>query len=628
MHRCLEKDADDRYQTARDLASELRRLKRESESSTRVSAIKTPAQPPSSRVAMTVVIAVALPAIVAVMWWSWSRGTDTAVAAVRLTNPIQLTSTQGAEIFPAWAPDGGRVAYTSGGDIWITQLGGSAVNLTQAPGFDLWPTWSPDGAQIAFASGREGGGYFVVAALGGEPRRILGFNRAVQARPIWSPDGQVLGGITLDAKGQLQLEMVTLRSMQSTSVPLPGRETWRPDASWSPDGTLVAYLDAVPVTPDVTRLWIVRLSDGKATPLTDGRTLVRTPSFGPDSRTVFFVSNQGGSADLWMQALQPDGSAGGNPERLTTGIGISTAAISRDGRKIAYSRGRGTVSNVWRVPLLPDRPATWADAEQLTKDEAFVEFLDVSPDGTTLYFSSDRRGNQDIFRMPLAGGEPQQVTADPTPDWRPALSPDGKQLLFYSYRAGNRHLWTMPADGGPARQLTFGDAGGDYTPVWSHDASRAFFASTRQGYYSLWSVAADGSDLKALTTTPADNYPSPSPDGRWIAFSRQTPEGTRVFRMPASGGEAMPLTKSLAQGLMRWSRDGRFLYFLWGDALRPTNSIWALDTSTGVEREIATLKGRPGVIGQFSLAVDSRYVYFIFGTQLADLWIMDVVTSK
>jgi TolB protein len=217
----------------------------------------------------------------------------------------------------------------------------------------------------------------------------------------------------------------------------------------------------------------VRLSDGKATPLTDGRTLVRTPSFGPDSRTVFFVSNQGGSADLWMQPLQPDGSARGNPNRLTTGIGVSTAAISRDGRTMAYSRGRGVISNVWRVPLLGDRLATWADAEQLTKDEAFVEFLDVSPDGTTLYFSSDRRGYQDVWRMPLAGGEPLQVTADPTPDWRPSLSPDGKQLLFYSYRSGNRHLWTMPAVGGPARQLTFGDAGGDYTPVWSHDVSRA-----------------------------------------------------------------------------------------------------------------------------------------------------------
>jgi Tol biopolymer transport system component len=88
------------------------------------------------------------------------------------------------------------------------------------------------------------------------------------------------------------------------------------------------------------------------------------------------------------------------------------------------------------------------------------------------------------------------------------------------------------------------------------------------------------------------------------------------------------LTKSLANGLMRWSPDGPFLYFLGGDATRPTNSIWALDTSTGVEREIATLTGRPGVIGSFSLAVDDRYVYFTIGTQLADLWIMDVVTSN
>jgi Tol biopolymer transport system component len=619
VHRCLEKDPDDRYQTARDLGSELRRLKRESESSTRVSAVSTTVR---RRPLWVPLVVVAILAIAGGVAWTIFREGPSRARAMRLTNPVQLTFGQGAELFPAWAPDGGRVAYMSGGDIWVTQLGGSAVNLTAYPGVDVFPTWSPDGAQIAFASTRDGGGYFVVAALGGQPRKILGNNGAGLTRPGWSPDGQRLAGVTLNAKGQLQLELVTLRTMQSTSVVLPGRETWRPDLSWSPDATLVAYVDAVATTPDVSQLWTVRLSDGKATALTDGRMLVRTPSFSPDSRALYYVSNQGGSADLWVQPLQPDGAALEGPERLTTGIGVSSAALSRDGTKIAYSRGRGQISNAWRVPLLADRPATWADAQQLTSDEAFVEFIDVAPNGSELFFSSDRRGNQDIWRMPLAGGEPQQVTTDPTPDWRPSISADGKQLVFYSYRDGNRHLWTMPVAGGPAKQLTSGDVGGDYHPMWSPDGSRVAFASTRLGYFNVWTVAADGTDLKPLTTTPADNMPTWSPDGRWIAFRRATPEGSRIFRLPTTGGDATPVTKRAGVGLSRWSPDGRSIYF------PQSTSLWVVDLPTGVERQVADFSGRPGSVGGFSLATDGKHLYFAWATEQADLWIMDVVKEK
>ena len=81
---------------------------------------------------------------------------------LQLQHALQVTFAMGAETQPAWSPDGGRIAYTAGGDIWIVQAaGGPAVNLTRDhPGADRGPAWSPDGGQIAFVSQRDGGGVY------------------------------------------------------------------------------------------------------------------------------------------------------------------------------------------------------------------------------------------------------------------------------------------------------------------------------------------------------------------------------------------------------------------------------------------------------------------------------------
>jgi Tol biopolymer transport system component/predicted Ser/Thr protein kinase len=613
VHRCLEKDPEDRYQTARDLCSELRRVRRDSESG--ANAPFAPRVRPAPHVLWMAAagVAVVLTALIMIYGWPFNRSPDS--ATVRLTNPQQLTSAEGAEWFPTWSPEGTRVAYMHAGDIWITQLGGASMNLTPEAANGSFPSWSPDGTQIAFASQQEGPGYYVVSALGGRPRRILAATGDL-GRPVWSHDGSRLAGVTPDASGQQRLEIVTLQSMQSTSIPLAGRETWRTDLTWSSNDQLVAYVDAVSSTPDVTQLWVVRLADGHATALTDGMTLVRTPSFSADSRTVFYVSNDGGSFDLWRQSLAADGTAMGEPQRLTTGVGMSTAALSADGTRLAYSRGLGRVANVWRVPVTANRRVTWADARQLTTDEAFVEFIDVSPDGSELFVSSNRRGNQDIWRMPAAGGEMQQVTSHPAPDWRPSISADGTQLVFYSYRSGNRDIWVMPRAGGPARQVTTHE-GGDFHPVWSPDGSRIAFASSRSGVFNIMVVAASGGEPTAVATNPGDNVPSWSPDGRWIAFSRDTPEGPRVFRVPAGGGQATPLTRGRGS-FSRWSRDGKALHYL------RASQIWETNLETGVERQLTEFAGKAGNIGIFGLATDGTYLYFTWQEARADLWTMEV----
>ena len=155
------------------------------------------------------------------------------------------------------------------------------------------------------------------------------------------------------------------------------------------------------------------------------------------------------------------------------------AVFSPDGTKRAYSRGR-RVANLWRVPILEDRPATWADAQQLTFDEAYIERVDLSPDAERLLVQSDRSGNMDLWVLPRDGGEWMQVTSEPTPDWYLRWSPNGQDIAFFSYRTGNREIWVMPVSGGPAHQLTDGQATNteSWLPAWSPDGREIAFSSS------------------------------------------------------------------------------------------------------------------------------------------------------
>jgi serine/threonine protein kinase len=381
-----------------------------------------------------------------------------------LTNPRQVTSAVGVEDHPSWSPDARTIAYesseTGNSDIWLAPVGGgSPVNRTaDHTGVDRYPSWSPDGRQIAFWSDRDGGGYYVMPALGGAAVRLIsspGTTEHFQSAPEWSADGTQLAGVIYalsETRFQQILEIVSLVTREARQIDLPGIEQARLDLTWSRDGRYVAYVDAGQQQSEVTTLWMLRLSDGRATVLSDGRTNIRRPRWSPDARYLFYAANRAGPTDLWRQRVSDAGLAVGDPQRITTGLEVRGAAFSADGTKLVYSKGRW-VSNVWRVPILQNDPATWADSQQITFDQAFVEFVDLSPDGKSLLYSSDRAGNQDLWMVPI-GGEALQLTIDPAPDWHPHMSPDGQQITFYSFRTGDREIWAMPASGGAATQLT------------------------------------------------------------------------------------------------------------------------------------------------------------------------------
>ncbi len=303
-------------------------------------------------------------------------------------------------------------------------------------------------------------------------------------RPQWSPDGSELACGGEDENGSF-IEFISFPGQESRRLSVPGRS--RPhDLSWSPDGRFLALVDGPSRNAQMLQLWIVRIADGEAFSVTDGLSEVWSPTWLSSARWLYFVSNQGGGNDLWRRRIANDGTPQNAPERVTAGLGIRSGVFLADEKKFAYSNGR-RVANVWRVPIMRERPATWVDAQQITFDQAFVECMDVSPDGKRLVVNSNRGGYVDLWTMPSDGGEMEPLTTDLPPDWCPVWSPDGNEIAFYSYRAGNRDIWVISAEGGPARQKTRHESG-QLMPAWSPDGDYIAYHSNELGRADVWIV--------------------------------------------------------------------------------------------------------------------------------------------
>ena len=552
----------------------------------------------------------------------------------RLANPMQITAAVGLEDYPTWSPDGRTLAYESiqmgNWDIWVSQPGGdTAVNRTaDFPGDDRYPSWSPDGRWIALWSSRDGGGYFVMPAVGGRASKIgstPGTTAPYHGAAAWSADGTELAYVNYEPIGntfKAFLEIVSIVSRETRRLALPGLQETRLDLSWSRDGRFMAYVDAAQPTAETTQLRILRLADGGIVDMTDARFKVRSPQWATDGRSIYFVSNRIGAADLWWQPIEQDGSPRGQPQQVTSGLEMLHATLLPTGTKLAYSKGRW-VSNVWRVPIYADRPATWADAEQVTFEEAFIEMMDVSRDGQRILFSSDQSGNQDLWSMPL-GGEATRLTSDSAPEWGPALSPDQHQIAFFSSRTGDREIWVMPAEGGPARQLT-SSKGLDAGTGWSPDGREIAFRSERLGSSDVWVMKSDGSDPQVLAQDPAGDYsPDFSPDGRFLAFWSNRGGTHQIWRVARGGGPPEPLAPGF--GPPTWSRDGMQVFFF-----RTTQSlpdVWAVSVDTRQARPLTRLVGRRGVLGTMATATDGAYLYFTWRDDVGDIWVSDITAGN
>ena len=579
---CLEKRPEDRFQSARDLAFALgSSVGSASTRSGPAPAIDAPRRSPSKSMWLAGAALLAGLAGGALLHRQLS-------APAGPTRPVDVRylTYSGQDYSPSASPDGRSVAFRSDRDgharIWLKQLAtGTEVVLTEGP-LDDYPQFAPDGSTVLFTRIAADGSraLFKVAALGGEPRRLV--------------------------------EDAT-------------------DGSWSPDGTKIVFMRLQPAAPGkvAATTLIVANSDGSAPRMltrVDGSGLA-SPRWSPDGRKISMTGTAVGAGSFSLRVADVETGAVEVVVAPTPGIRPWAARWSPSGR-LLYTSGQvtagslaGTTGRLNTTEPGSNRQITlFSSADSLGRfavldeDRVVVESqvsrqnivqwsggagtpLSVgrasdrqpvySPDGKWIVFSSDRTGNLDLWESSVATGELRQLTDDPASDWDPAFTPTGR-LLWSTNRSGNFEAWTAEADGSNARQLTHDGVDAE-NPCASSDGKWIVYGSTRPNQAGIWRARADGSDAILLIAGLA-GIPEISPDNQYVSYNGFSGNlvgvGLRVARL-ADGkpvnveivpSTVRPTTANL--GRARWMPDGRRVAFL-GQDEKGVNGVYVQDFVPG-----------------------------------------------
>jgi Tol biopolymer transport system component len=194
--------------------------------------------------------------------------------------------------------------------------------------------------------------------------------------------------------------------------------------------------------------------------------------------------------------------------------------------------------------------------KQLTNFPSTAFYPSLSPDGQTVYFSSNQSGTFEIYSIDINGNGLQRLTNKIGSLYAPELSPDGEKIIFANNGNG---LWVMNPDGSNPHALTSKD---DIDPTWSPDGSMIAFASNRQGQRQLFVANANGRKVDKVTDLrQMGGRSSWSPDGTKLAFYRG-PEGNHdIYVINIDGSGLKKLTNGGDNLGPSWSPDGNWIAF-------------------------------------------------------------------
>lgn len=496
-----------------------------------------------------------------------------AIDVQRLTNDGK---TRGAII----SPDGKFLAYirAEGGErsIWLKQVAtNSAIEVTK-PGELVGDglTFSPDGNHLYFhaqPSSDEALAVYRVSTLGGTPTKVISAAVGME----FSPDGKQLSFLRYDfVNTKYSISVANAdgsgeRQIASRS----GKQYFRPEHSWSPDGRFIAaFAGDDSLVPDPTvSVVLVPVEGGSREETLGGRwSEVDDIVWHPSGDVVYVVATDQSVPVLQIWEISyPSGDA----RRLTNNLnGHYSVSITSDGKSIVtgevYSRSALWVSN----DLKPE------NAKQIMPASSDTWGFGWMPDGR-IVFSSDRSGDAEIWMIDADGQNAKQLTTDRTFKTVPVASPDGRFIVFSSSAEGGR-IERMDVNGG----------------------NRAVLVSES---------GADNADI--------------SPDSQWVIFSSWASGSARVNRVPAGGGEVESLTDYTATE-PRYSRDGsRFACFIINDKSGDFGKLAIVPAGGGAPEKVFDIPKSTNVSrGPIWTPDDKGITMVIAEGEKQDLWLQPV----
>jgi len=454
-------------------------------------------------------------------------------------------------------------------------LGGTQKKLiTHAQG---GVSYSPDGKQFAFVreeypSAEESS--LLIANSDGTGERILASRKTPEIFPsrerfpAWSPDGKTIACIVGDeTTGYGLMDVVEVNVADGAIKPVTTQE-WLEisKVAWLPDKSGFLVLGVEKATFNYTnQIWLFAYSDGEARRITADFNNYASMSLTADSGALVTVQSNKIS-NIWVA---PNGDA-------SRAVQIKSGGNNLEG----------------------------------------IEGIAWTPDGRVVY-DSLASGASDIWIMNADGtGQKQLTTVDAGANFRAKVTPDGRYIVFTSFQNEQANIWRMDLDGSNPKQLTSGnnDWGGDISP----DSRWVIYTSQRSGKSYLWKVSIDGGNAAQLMNNYT-NSPEISPDGKWIvcAYRKDDNSTWRYAIIPYEGGEPIKVFDLLGKkGNLRWSPDGRSLYYL-RDAQGGVSNIWSFPLDDTPPKQLTEFKTEQ--IYNFAWSPDGKQLVLARGTTTSDV---------
>jgi Tol biopolymer transport system component len=624
VHRCLEKDPAERFQSASDLAFNLELLSREESGSG--AAVALPARK-GRHWLMAALLALALLGAAGVGFFEGGLRPRT-----ENSSPVELmrlTDFVGMEEFPASSPDGKWVAFTAdaGGrrQVWVRLLaGGTPLQVTRDDADHQYPRWSPDSSSLIYFSPSQEpdgeGKIWQISALGGTARPLASSLGGADL----SHDGKHIAYFHSN-QGELELAVADPDGSNYRKLTVLPNEYNYSDLRWSPDDRKLGFERGRTFDYDV---FYVPAEGGSPQAITRDGNPLEGFAWLPDGSGVVYSSSRGDTV-LYLRTMNlwSVKTGGENLRQLTFGE-TSYIAPDLDRRGNVVAARRQIQFDIWRYPVDGSPEENVRRGVQITHQTGTVQTPSAGSGDHELVYLSDSGGHGNLWVLNLTTQQNRQVTFEHDPQVTigvPVWSPDGKYIAYVKrgLNAWNVDLWLMNPDGSHAHKVS--DGGG--WACWSPDSRWLYFSPPGQNGFRIQKISpASG---PSLLVRQEGQKPAIDAEGRlFFVMSLPALNGLSDMQIMVANPENSPaqkLTRISGSRLSSWllmqpvlSPDGKWLAVLLTDG--PTTDIWAQPTAGGPMRRITDFGHQATFITRrVSWSSDGHSIYAAVGKGEADI---------